>query len=421
MLQSDVATFNRTVGLLPGLSPFRELQVYIDDHLVGATWPFPVIFTGGVAPSLHRPIVGLDAFDLREHEIDISPWLPLLCDGKDHTFRIRVVGIYNDKKSAFLTDRIQNYWVVTGKIFVWLDEEGSVTTGRNPQVEAPEPIIHIFHETHQNDSWINEGLAYSLHVQRNISVKGEVATRDGARQSAWAQVLAYTNLGAVASYGDNQINNMTITGADEARGMRLYSSIYSYPLYVNSSHSTSPTNNLSIEAELDQGLHIEVRGDPVFPAGLEAFTTVGRNASQRLVGSRLSTFRSGQASFHLWGNGTHSSGFGSTLQHFYFGGIKSERSERGLSNASNVDLYSRNVSAVNDTLIFDEEKVRVPGQALLRRRRWPHGPVGPSAFAPARGKHVPWMNVWADASEAQEALMDAEHEGRVYISPGGKN
>ncbi|KAL2758667.1 hypothetical protein ACRALDRAFT_1080408 [Sodiomyces alcalophilus JCM 7366] len=417
VLQSDVAAFNKTVGLLPGLSPFREVQVYIDDKLAGAVWPFPVIFTGGVVPSLHRPIVGLEAFDLREHEIDISPWLPLLCDGNEHTFRLRVVGIYDDKKSAFLTDRIQDYWVVTGKIFVWLDEEGSITTGRTPEVEAPEPIIRISHETRQNDSWINEGLAYSLHVQRNISVKGEMATRSGSQQSTWAQALAYNNLGAVASYGRNQINNMTIAGADEAQGPRSYFSVYSYPLYVNSSYSRSPANNLSIEAELDQGLYIEIQGDPVFATGLEAFTAVARDTSQRLVGSRLSTFRTGQASFYQSGDGKHSSGFGSTLQHFYFGGIKSGGQ---VPNAIDVGLYSRNVSAINDTIIFDEEKVKVPGQTLWENRLWQAERVGLSVsdFAPAKGKYAPWMVARANASEV-ESLMDLEREDRIYDSPEG--
>ncbi|ROT34464.1 peptide-N4-(N-acetyl-beta-glucosaminyl)asparagine amidase A [Sodiomyces alkalinus F11] len=400
VLQSDVAAFNKTVGLLPGLSPFREVQVYIDDRLAGAAWPFPVVFTGGVSPSLHRPVVGLEAFDLREHEVDLSPWLPLLCDGNDHTFRIRVVGLYDDKNSAFLTDRIGDYWVVTGKIFVWLDEEGSVTTGRSPEIKAPEPAIRISHETRQNDSWINEDLTYSLHVQRNISVKGEVTTRNGSRTSAWAQALAYTNLGAVASFGNHYINNMTITGAEQAQGPRFYFSVYSYPLYANSSHITSPTNNLTIEAELDQGLYLEIRGDPVFPTGLEAFTTTARNTNQSLVGSRVATFRTGQASFYQSGDGRHSSGFGSTRQHFCFGGIKSEG-----GSSVDVELYRRDMAAVNDTVIFDEEKVSVPGpipshngsRHRQQKHRYPEREqVGPFAFAPAKGKHVPWGSIEAE-------------------------
>lgn len=51
-LQSNVDTFIPSVGVLPGFSPWREVQVYIDGQLAGVQWPFPVIFTGGVAVRL---------------------------------------------------------------------------------------------------------------------------------------------------------------------------------------------------------------------------------------------------------------------------------------------------------------------------------------------------------------------------------
>jgi hypothetical protein len=79
--------------MLFGFSPFREVQVYIDDQLAGVQWPFCVIFTDGVVPGLWSPIVGIDAFDLKEYEIDITPWLPVLCDGIRHTFAIEVSGL----------------------------------------------------------------------------------------------------------------------------------------------------------------------------------------------------------------------------------------------------------------------------------------------------------------------------------------
>ena len=45
---------------------------------------------------LWRPIVGIDTLDLRAYEIDITPWLPLLCNGAEHTSDIRVAGILDD-------------------------------------------------------------------------------------------------------------------------------------------------------------------------------------------------------------------------------------------------------------------------------------------------------------------------------------
>jgi len=39
--------FNNT---LLGFSPFREVQLLVDGQIAGVSWPFPVIFTGGVVP-----------------------------------------------------------------------------------------------------------------------------------------------------------------------------------------------------------------------------------------------------------------------------------------------------------------------------------------------------------------------------------
>ena len=66
---------------------------------------------------LWRPIVGIDAFDLREDEIDITPWLTLLCDGLSHVFTVKVTGLSGDHNgTAKLSDTVGNYWVVTGKV-----------------------------------------------------------------------------------------------------------------------------------------------------------------------------------------------------------------------------------------------------------------------------------------------------------------
>lgn len=132
-------------GFLYGQSPFREVQLFIDGILAGVVWPFPIIFTGGTAsphhhtltshtwpqpsafsphaysstnipsgivPGLWRPIVGIDAFDLREDEIDITPFLPLLCDGTNHTFQIVVSGLNdNGKGKGSLSETVGSYWV----------------------------------------------------------------------------------------------------------------------------------------------------------------------------------------------------------------------------------------------------------------------------------------------------------------------
>lgn len=356
VLQSDVDAFSQTAGAFPGLSPFREVQVYIDGQLAGVEWPFPVIFTGGVVPSLHRPIVGIDAFDLREHEIDITPFLPLLCDGAQHTFTIRVAGIDDTSGPARLTQTVNDSWYVTGKIFVWLDDAGSITTGDKPVINQSPPAITLTHTPGRTPNGTNETLAYNTLVQRKFTATARVKTQKSAGTVSWSQTLSYTNEGSITGFGYNQINDLATTGADAAAGNGVaYLSDYRYPLYANSTYSVSAQGNLTLQAHVVQGKQLLVVGASAFPNGLEAFSAAPSAAGKRyLGGSLLATTKDGTASFFQTGDGKNSSGFGESSQVMDFGGLSAAGV---LGSRPDVELYFRNVTAVNGTVVFDRERL----------------------------------------------------------------
>jgi hypothetical protein len=205
-LQSDINTFEPE-GTLFGFSAFREVQVFIDGQLAGVQWPFPIIFTGGVVPGLWRPIVGLDAFDLREHEIDITPWLGVLCDGNEHTFEIKVAGILDADGSGTLVEAVLDEWYVTGKVFVWLDEdENSITTGKAPTVHLPAPAIATSQMVTQDATGANETLEYTVKVQRSIAISSQIKTqKGGSRLESWTQDLSFSNFGLFTDFGQVQL------------------------------------------------------------------------------------------------------------------------------------------------------------------------------------------------------------------------
>jgi hypothetical protein len=358
VFQSDAYAFNATAGVLPAFSPFREVQVLIDGQIAGVEWPFPVIFTGGVVPSLHRPIVGIDAFDLREHEIDITPFLPLLCDGAQHTFTIRVAGIDDNAGPARLTQAVGDSWYVTGKIFVWLDDEGSITTGDKPVVKQCAPAISLGHTIGQTANGTNETLTYSTVVQRRFVASANVTTQKSSGTVTWSQTLSYSNKGYISGAGYNQLNDLSITGADVAasglHGRAYYTSDYRYPLYANQSYSVSAQGNLTLQAHLIQGKQVRVAGQSVFPNGLEAFPATA-GSSRFAGGSLLSTTKEGTASFFQTGDGKNSSGFGSSSQVMTFGGVVSAAG--GLVDGPDVELYFRDVAAVNGTVVHDQERL----------------------------------------------------------------
>lgn len=346
--QSAAAAFAPTYGgAYPGYSPFREVQVLVDGHLAGVSWPFPVIYTGGVVPQLHRPIVGVQAFDIAEHEIDVSPFLPLLCDGASHTFEIKILGLVDDgASSAALSTTTDDEWYVTGKIFVWVDDDaGAITTGTLGSFYTGLPTISLTQRLTQNSTGFNETLEYNLAVSRSLAISSHVKTQKSEGTVTWSQSLSYSNIGGVTAFGNNNLNAFSIAGADAATGPSTkYATSYTYPLFANSTTTFSATGDLTLWAQVDQGLQVEVRGDAVLPSGLKGFVTLGA-ADDSVLGSVLRTWRNGTADYFRPGDNSYSKGAGQTHQVFSFGGIKPDG---GVGN-----LYYREVSAFNDTVTAD--------------------------------------------------------------------
>ncbi len=382
---SDVDTFDPTAGTLYGFSPFREVQLLIDGQLAGVSWPFPIIFTGGIVPGLWRPVVGIDAFDLRQHEIDVTPWLPLLCDGASHTFEIRVVGLNDDIAAhATLSETVGSYWVVTGTIFLFLGEAGSVTTGSQRTIDARSPQIEISSTITTNATGANETLTYNTAVSRGISISSTVKTFNGSRLATWTQKLSYTNFNGLTSQGFVQLTSQNTTGTDASSSG--YTNTYSYPLTVNSSFSVDEAGDVGINATLSHGLTYNVFGPSVFPSGIQTFNVTspslfspsGLQSPQTLQlpatlpsfsGALLSTTQTGSAEYLSAGNASYS--FGTTTQDFDFKGAE-------LSNPdATVELYHRHVVAVNSTVTVDQQ--------TLARKTYQVPLAQPEALALQRG------------------------------------
>lgn len=358
VLQSGVDTFSATAGSFPGYSPWREVQVLIDGQLAGVDWPFPVVFTGGVVPSLHRPVAGPDAYDLKEHEIDITPWLGVLCDGNNHTFTINVAGLLDDGAStATIAETVGSSWYVTGKIFVWLDDEGSVTTGSAPVV-AGTPQISVSQSITQTSNGTNDTLTYGTEVSRSFSVTADIVTAQNVSSTvSWTQSLSYSNKGYVTDQGYKQINDFLTSGSDAADTSSDvagadYAYQYKWPLWCNTSVSYSAQGNLTLFGQLIQGQEIYVSGAAVYPDGLEAFAVDGTSYS----GSLANTTKDGIAYFFEYADNTVSSGFGSTDQVFSFGGFTGSAGG-SIDTTPDEQLYYRHLEAANSTVTLDDEEM----------------------------------------------------------------
>lgn len=328
VFSEDTEDFTSTVGELYGYSPFREIQLYIDGILAGVVWPFPVIFTGGVAPGFWRPIVGIDAFDLRQPEIDISPFLPFLQDGREHFFELRVTGLnISSDGSATLANNVGSYWVVTGNIFLFADDsrgsEGLVSRkGVLPQVTAPAPKFTVTRNLERNQTGANNTLSYSVVAERTFSVT--------SANHAWSQKLSFSNYGLLNQQGYSQVNKQLTSGhatiTEFGDNPSSNETVFNYPLLVNSTYEITP-NSMAIDAWMKRGLEIDTSGGP----GISTYTFSSGP-------SQLKTHQSGQAHYKsiTGGNSTSS---GNTSDEFH--------------GTANGESYSRSVQAINGSVTHD--------------------------------------------------------------------
>ena len=359
---SEVNTFESTAGTLYGYGPFREVQLLIDGQLAGVSWPFPIIFTGGIVPGLWRPIVGIDAFDLRQHEIDVTPWLPLLCDGGSHTFEIRIAGLNDDGAGhATLSETVGSYWVVTGTIFLFLGAAGSITTGSELSIDAPAPEIQISSSLTTNSTGANETLDYMTTVSRSLSISSTIKTFNGSTPAKWTQSLSYSNYNALTAQGFTQYTSQNTSGIDTSSS--TYTNTYAYPITVDTSFSVSSTGNVGINGTISHGLTFNVFGPSVFPSGIQSFnvttpSTINPSGPQpqtlqlpasfpSFSGALLSTTQAGSASYLSAGNASYS--FGTTTQDFDFKGAELN------DPTATFELYHRHVMAVNSTVTVDDQ------------------------------------------------------------------
>lgn len=372
---STALSFNATGNPSGNFSAYREIQLFIDGQLAGIQAPFPIIFTGGLNPSFWSPVVGIDVFDEKEAEIDISPFLPVLCNGGPHNFTLRVVGLDDDgSNSATLSAGVGGYWQVSGKVFVWTEDDASfITTGLAPSLEAIEPVITLSQSLTQNATGANETLKYDVSVTRSIRISGSIVTPSGPVNTTWAQDVTTTAVGFISDFGNtSSVHFETTATSSSTRDNAIdFSTSASYPLVVNSTQFSLPNGTVRTDTVLSRSKDTRrtVGDEDVFPSGLQVFsalpgtadivpniTELSLSTSQEASGTRL-VFPGGGAQ-----NGSYA--VASVEQEMMFGGKTSEA--MGVT-----ELYFRDVSVRSDgSIVSDIERVAgsevPPGRAGLR-------------------------------------------------------
>lgn len=293
-----------------GNGPFREVVVSLDGGLVGAIWPFTVVYTGGVNPLLWRPITGIGSFDLPSYDIEITPFLGSILNGESHEF-------------AFSVRNALNVWYIDANLHVWLDGKSEKTNGKFlMQKISPLHVSLVSNFTGLNGTFLTT-------VNRSIKSSGWVQSSFGKIVTESTQEFDYSNFMVMKKDGDSQIVNQII-GFNDSVYAKMPSfvlskkSLKSFSFYIFSDTVDKGNGSYSEVANITLGFN-EKRVD---------------DSGSKSSSSVLENLQNGQGSMLVKGN-LVVSGLGSTQQMYNYGDDKF--------------CYFRDISSSNYTIIYDKE------------------------------------------------------------------
>ncbi|MFB9431333.1 peptide-N4-asparagine amidase [Streptoalloteichus tenebrarius] len=181
---TELARAHPDAGLCGG-GTYREVTVRVDGRPAGVVAPYPVIYTGGVAPMLWRPISAVDAIVTLPYRVDLTPFVGLMTDGRPHTVElVPPVGIVDA-------------WTLGGTLFATTDPAVRRVTGEPRVVDVPDaaPVtrstgdgLDVRVTTHAERRWRTEGVVRTSAGEVTVSASGEwtfdntTELRDAARK-----------------------------------------------------------------------------------------------------------------------------------------------------------------------------------------------------------------------------------------------
>ncbi|KAK8589040.1 hypothetical protein V6N13_087918 [Hibiscus sabdariffa] len=286
----------------PGNGPFREVLVSLDGELVGAIWPFTVVYTGGINPLLWRPISAIGSFDLPTYDIEITPFLGKLLDGKSHSI-------------SFSVTNALNVWYIDANLHLWLDCKSSKTKGKLLHHSIGPLSVSSATDFHGlNGNFVTK-------ATRSISSTGWIKSSYGKITTKSTQGLRYRNSMVMAKDGNLQTVNQKIR-------------------FDNRVHSKMPGSNPKSKKSLKRflfNMYYDYSKQGNGASLTVANVTLGFN--EKRLKEKVRNLQKGNGFMTVKDN-LVANGFGNTSQMYIYDGCKS--------------CYTRDVSSSNYTILHDK-------------------------------------------------------------------
>ncbi|KAJ2955165.1 hypothetical protein NQZ79_g8794 [Umbelopsis isabellina] len=316
---SDYSNEINSTGI--GNGPFREVLAYFDGRLIGSTVPHPVIFTGGIVPSLWRPTVSIGgAFAIPSTWIDVSPFVAWMVDGKSHQFSLQVINA-------------EYFWLLDANLHLWLDNGSKRTSGAVlTNSIKPNATVHI-----ESDVKKNLDAVFKVKASRSTHAKGYIDTSKGRVVNEYSYNLDYQNTLTFQDDADNsswaqtarQITKSQHTPDHSSKGGPL-----AYSVSTDYSWMTGGGNNFTVFP--DQSIRID---GWINSEDQENFT---EKLGHQTTSTQFDAQQHGTAYYaaNSLSNANQTSGNGQTKTSVTF--------------RDGNRCYSRSVSASNSTIVSDK-------------------------------------------------------------------
>ncbi|KAG0707751.1 peptide N-acetyl-beta-D-glucosaminyl asparaginase amidase A-domain-containing protein [Suillus ampliporus] len=320
-------TADEYLGYLPpgttyGGGPFREVRLLVDGQVAGVAFPYAVIFTGGINPSVWRPITSYGAIDLPTYFIDLTPFAPVFADGLPHNVTL-------DVASAEANHTLNQNWYVSGLMQVVTDPSGKPTTGKITTYDVQPYAI-----TETTASIGGTDVNITVKAQRSLKIESTIVSGSGTTNNVvFQQNLDYANTQYYLdnTYTQNVAQTSSGSVTSTHNGVPVLIDNFDYPLNIDMTYLVFTDTEISFYTTFDHSYNRQV-----VPAPFILGSVI--NERQQTAGYfTISTTGNG-------GNGTSNNTF------------------------SYIDLkgntYTRDVDAAYDVITYDQQSGSLVTTAL---------------------------------------------------------
>ncbi|KAH0830569.1 peptide N-acetyl-beta-D-glucosaminyl asparaginase amidase A-domain-containing protein [Lanmaoa asiatica] len=338
-------------GTTYGGGPFREVRLLVDGQVAGVAFPYPVIFTGGINPSVWRPITSYGALDLPTYFLDLTPFAPTFSDGLAHNVTL-------DVASAEANHTLNQNWYVSGLLQVVTDPSGQPTTGGITCYD-----VQPYAVTETSASIGGTDVNITVKAQRSLHIEAVVINGSGQENYVvFQQNLDYTN----TQYYLNNTNTQNVAQVSLGSVSSLHNGAsavvddFEYPLYINMSYLEITNTSETFYTAFDHSYNRQVLPAPF------------------LLGSTISERQQTAGYFTI--STTSNGGNGTSNNTFAYTDTKGNTYDREVDAAYNVIIYDQQSGSLASTTLSppissttnaqNVPAARLPGSKQLRIIGW---------------------------------------------------